>query len=294
MEVTSHRRLVFALVLFFSISCSKTKILYNYADLLLLDRFESYLELSELQRLDLKKKVERFFVWHRKSELPKIVLFLKEFKVRYRDGIDKKDINWIASESKFFWKRILNYAEEDIVSFLLIVDDIQVLRAKEKLLKKEDDWLVKQSKMTSGELRENNLDRIYEFLDEWLGGLEPSQKEQIATWIQPDPYWVAIKLRNREKFQNDLIDLLKSKELLKDDIHSWISNPEIHWTEEFKATIFVKKQEWEKITLGIDSITLPRQRKQVINKINEFIDDFKDLASIEEKYEKGVKLAPGE
>ena len=294
MEVTSHRRLVFVLVLFFSISCSKTKILYNYADLLLLDRFESYLELSELQRLDLKKKVEKFFVWHRKSELPKIVLFLEEFKVRYGDELDQKDINWIASESKFFWKRILNYAEEDIVSFLLIIDDIQVLRAKEKLLKKEDDWLVKQSKMTSGELRENNLDRIYEFLDEWLGGLESSQKEQIATWIQPDPYWVAIKLRNREKFQNDLIDLLKSKELLKEDIHSWISNPEFHWTEEFKATIFVKKKEWEKITLGIDSITLPRQRKQVINKINEFIDDFKDLASIEEKYEKGVKLAPGE
>ena len=162
------------------------------------------------------------------------------------------------------------------------------------MLKKEDDWLVKQSKMTSGELRENNLDRTYEFLDEWLGGLEPSQKEQIATWIQPDPYWVAIKLRNREKFQNDLIDLLKSKELLKEDIHSWISNPEFHWTKEFKATIFVKKKEWEKITLGIDSITLPRQRKQVINKINEFIDDFKDLASIEEKYEEGVKLAPGE
>ena len=97
-------------------------------------------------------------------------------------------------------------------------DDIQVLQAKEKLLKKEDDWLVKQSKMTSGALRENNLDRTYEFLDEWLGGLESSQKEQIATWTQPDPYWVAIKLRNREKFQNDLIDLLKSKELLKEDI----------------------------------------------------------------------------
>ena len=110
MEVTSHRRLVFVLVLFFSISCSKTKILYNYADLLLLDRFESYLELSELQRLDLKKKVEKFFVWHRKSELPKIVLFLEEFKVRYGDELDQKDINWIASESKFFWKRILNYA----------------------------------------------------------------------------------------------------------------------------------------------------------------------------------------
>ena len=140
MDVTSHKRLI----LF--VSCSKTKIIYNYADFLLLNWFESYFELKEPQRLDLEKKVEKFFLWHRKSELPKIVLFLEEFKARYGDGIDKKDINWIASESKLFWKRILDYTEEDIASFLLTVDDIQVLKAKEKLLQKEDDWLIKQSK----------------------------------------------------------------------------------------------------------------------------------------------------
>ena len=95
-----------------------------------------------------------------------------------------------------------------------------------------------------------------------------------------------------EKFQNDLIGLLRSKELLKENIHSWISDPKFHWTEEFKATIGSKKQEWETITLGIDSITLPRQRKQLIKKINEFINDFKDLAGVEEKYEEDIKLVP--
>ena len=292
MDVTSHKRLIFSFVLILFVSCSKTKIIYNYADFLLLNWFESYFELKEPQRLDLEKKMEKFFLWHRKSELPKIVLFLEEFKARYGDGIDKKDINWIASESKLFWKRILDYTEEDIASFLLTVDDIQVLKAKEKLLQKEDDWLIKQSKMTSEELRKNILDRTYEFLDEWLGELEPSQKEQIATWVKPDTYWIATKLKNREKLQNDLIGLLRSKELLKENIHSWISNPKSHWTEEFKATIGSKKQEWETITLEIDSITLPRQRKQLIKKINEFINDFKDLAGVEEKYEEDIKLVP--
>ena len=146
--------------------------------------------------------------------------------------------------------------------------------------------------MSSEELRMHILDRSYEFLDEWLGGLESIQKQQIANWVQTDPNWVAIRLRNREKFQNDLIDLLKSKKLLKENIHSWISYPESHWTEEFKATIGSKKQEWETITLGIDSITLPRQRKQLIKKINEFINDFKDLAGVEEKYEEDIKLVP--
>ena len=75
--------------------------------------------------------MEKFFLWHRKSELPKIVLFLEEFKARYGDGIDKKDINWIASESKLFWKRILDYTEEDIASFLSLGDIIDSLFLKD-------------------------------------------------------------------------------------------------------------------------------------------------------------------
>ena len=94
-----------------------TKIFYNYADLLLINWLESYLELSTTQSSDLRKKVDKFFSWHRKSELPKIVLFIEGLKVRYVDGIDKQDINWIRSESKILWKRILSYSERDIVSF---------------------------------------------------------------------------------------------------------------------------------------------------------------------------------
>ena len=277
-NIINYKILIFIFVIFFSFSCSTTKIFYNYADLLLINWLESYLELSTTQSSDLHKKVDKFFSWHRKSELPKIVLFIEDLKVRYVDGIDKQDINWIRSESKILWKRILSYSERDIVSFLLKVDDTQILQAKEKLIKKEDDWLIKQSKMSSEELRIHILDRSYEFLDEWLGGLESIQKQQIANWVQTDPNWVAIRLRNREKFQNDLIDLLKSKKLLKENIHSWISYPESHWTEEFKNAIEEKIQAWETITLMIDANTLPRQRKHVIKKLDQYIEDFKDLS----------------
>ena len=112
----------------------------------------------------------------------------------------------------------------------------------------------------------------------FLGPLEPIQKQQIKKWIEPDPNWIAIRLRNREKFQDYLIELLKSKETLNKNIHSWISYPESHWTEEFKNAIEEKIQEWETITLMIDANTLPRQRKHVIKKLDQYIEDFKDLS----------------
>ena len=262
-------------------SCSSTKLAYNYADFFVLNWFESYIDLNESQRSDFKKRVEIFFVWHRKSELPKVILFLEDIKFRYKGGLKKEDISWISDQSKIFWDRILNHIEEDLSAFLLTISDSQVLQAKEAMLEKEDDWLIKQSKMTSDELHFHVLKRLYEFLEDWMGNLEAHQRKQIAAWIKADPNWISIKLRNREKFQNDLIDILKYKHSLKDNIYSWIRYPSSRWTQEYKKNIKDKKREWEEITFKIDSNSLPRQRKRVIIKLDELIEDFRDIAGIE-------------
>ena len=75
------------------------------------------------------------------------------------------------------------YAEKDIVSLLLTITDSQVLQTKEKLANKEDDWLLEQSIMSSDELRDHILGRTYKFVEEFLGPLEPIQKQQIISFL---------------------------------------------------------------------------------------------------------------
>ena len=279
-QSTNYKSLFFILALFICISCSTTKVAYNFANVWVVNWFESYFNFRESQRVELEKKLDQFFDWHRKSELPKIVLFLEDFKVRHKDGFDKDDINWVKSELNLFWQRILINAEKDIASFLLTVDDSQIFDMNKNFQEKEDDTLTKQSKMSLVELNQDILGRTYKALENWLGDLEPSQKEKIEIWTQTDPYWVIVKLKNREKFQSDLIELLRSKDTLKQNIHSWISNPESHWTDEYKAIINTKIKEWEIITIRIDSIILPRQRKHVAEKVEDIILDLKELSGI--------------
>ena len=279
-QSTNYKSLFFILALFICISCSTTKVAYNFANVWVVNWFESYFNFRESQRVELEKKLDQFFDWHRKSELPKIVLFLEDFKVRHKDGFDKDDINWVKSELNLFWQRILINAEKDIASFLLTVDDSQIFDMNKKFQEKEDGTLTEQSKMSLAELNQNILERTYKSLENWLGDLEPSQKEKIEIWTQTDPYWVIVKLKNREKFQSDLIELLRSKDTLKQNIHSWISNPESHWTDEYKAIINTKIKEWEIITIRIDSIILPRQRKHVAEKVEDIILDLKELSGI--------------
>ena len=80
MSIAYYKNITLTLAIVFLFSCSSTKLAYNYADFFVLNWFESYIDLNESQRSDFKKRVEIFFVWHRKSELPKVILFLEDIK----------------------------------------------------------------------------------------------------------------------------------------------------------------------------------------------------------------------
>lgn len=187
MSIAYYKNITLTLAIVFLFSCSSTKLAYNYADFFVLNWFESYIDLNESQRSDFKKRVEIFFVWHRKSELPKVILFLEDIKFRYKGGLKKEDISWISDQSKTFLDRILNHIEEDLAAFLLTISDSQVLQAKEAMLEKEDDWLIKQSKMTSDELHSHILKRLYEFLEDWMGNLEAHQKNRLQLGLKLTP-----------------------------------------------------------------------------------------------------------
>ena len=133
---------------------------------------------------------------------------------------------------------------------------------------------VKQVKMTPEEVHASTLEWFFGLLEDWLGDLEQDQKQQIADWVQTDPEWTVIKLENRKKSQTNLAQLLRSNENLRENVHTWIHQPETHWTDAFKNRLEDKKKEWKEIILKIDTITLFHQRQHAANKLQAYIDDF--------------------
>ena len=258
-------------------SCSKTRTFYNYSDWFILKWFDTYFDLKDPQRSDLKTRIARLLDWHRKSELSRMAEHLKQLKSRYQKGLKGSDIDWMRTEHKLFWNRIIDGAMPDLVAFLVTIEEYQVQKMEQELIEK-DDWLVKQSKMTADEAHASILKWFFELLEKWLGRLEPNQKQKISSWIKTDPRWTAIKLKNRKKFQTELAQILRSKENLKENLHIWLHKPETYWTEDFKNRLEYKKQEWKEIILKIDEITLPHQRQHVANELKNYINDFLTLS----------------
>ncbi|MZH02975.1 MAG: hypothetical protein F3745_06165 [Nitrospinae bacterium] len=181
--------------------------------------------MSDPQRSELETGIARLLDWHRNSELTRMAEHLIQLKYRYQQGLKGEDIEWMRTEHKQFWNRIMDRAKPDLVAFLSTVEEDQVRQMEHEFIEKED-WLDKQSKMTADEAHASTLKWFVGLLEKWLGDLEPDQKQKISSWVKADPDWTAIKLKNRKKFQTELAQLLRSKNSLKENLNVWLHQPE--------------------------------------------------------------------
>ena len=262
---------VFAIVFFLLVlnSCSKTRLLYNNADSFLLNQFDTYFDLNDTQRSDLKISIAKFLDWHRKSELNLMAERLKELKFRYQRGMKEEDFNWVFEQYDIFRKRILYKAEPVLANLFLTLEENQIRYLEKKLIER-DDWLTKQNRMTNDEAYDEILIWFYDSLENWLGNLESDQRDKVASWLKIDRNWIVIQLENRKKNQNHFQRLLRSKGNLLEGLHKLLHQPEAYWTHSFKE----KKKEWKEVLMKVEAITLPSQREKAANELQGYIDDF--------------------
>ena len=90
---------------------------YNNSDLLILNKIDTYFDLNNTQRLDLKMSITEFLDWHRNTELSLLAVSLQELKSRYQSGMREDDFDWIIDLFSISRIRILHHVEPALTSF---------------------------------------------------------------------------------------------------------------------------------------------------------------------------------
>jgi len=273
-------RIVFLLLILLSLSsCSKTRIAYNFSDWFLLERVDHYFQITPSQEEFLEEKMKHLLSWHRSHELPEIIITLTEFQKRYQNGLDPEDLAWLSEDHRSYFKRFFLKAIPDFSRFLTTLDDDQIQRFKSQLGGR-NDFLIKQANMTDEELVADTRKWFVELLEDWFGNLIGEQRERIHAWLTVEKEWVLAKLENRRKFQKDMVALFsahKTEQEIATQLTLWIEKPEARWTPEFKIQLDQKMAQWQELLFKVDSIITPPQRHRAIEKIQDYIDDFKTL-----------------
>ena len=273
------RRLCYFFLLLTLASCSKTQIAYNLSDWYLLKKVDDYFHLNDSQEIFLKEKLESLIAWHRRHELPEIILTLSEFQRRYKDGLDAEDIAWLQEDERRFIKRFFIQAAPDFSRFLSTLDASQIRHFKGQS-PEMNDFLIKQVKMSDEELVEDTQQWFLDVLEDWFGPLDSDQEMTLRIWITVERGWILSKLENRRNSQKAFTELLEAGKSIKEiEAHliRWIQQPETLWAPEFQAQWKERKDQWMELLFKIDSMITPQQRNMALEKVQGYIDDFQSL-----------------
>ncbi len=273
------RVIILFMTLLLIASCSRTQISYKFSDWFLLERVDHLFDITRSQEQFLEGKLEHLLVWHRTRELSTIIITLTEFKQRYQDGLDPEDLEWFAEDHHSYFKRFLIKAVPDFSRFLATLTKNQIQHFNIQL-EKRNDFLIKQANMTDEELVRDTQKWFIELLEDWFGKLNRGQVENIHTWLEIEKGWVESKLANRRHFQESFISFLqahKTESEINAQLTMRIEEPETRWTPEFEVQLDKKIAQWKELLLKVDSTITPIQRNQALERIQEYIDDFKTL-----------------
>ncbi len=267
------------LFLILGLGCSQTQIVYNLSDWFLLKRIDKYFNLTSKQEEFLEKKIEGLQQWHRQNEIPKLVEVLENLQDRYRDGLNLEDVLWIQKTHWGFWERLFKKGLCDFSGFLSMVNDDQILHL-ESQFQINNQYLIDQTKLAPPELRAETLDWLFKFLEDWYGYLTPEQKANMEKLVTEDPEWIKIKLEKRQTFQKNFVRILKkhqSSSKICKELSPMIIDAKATWPANFRTRFEQKEQKWQQIFLQIDATMQPNQRKNVLQRIENYRLDFKEL-----------------
>jgi len=272
-------------LLFASSSCSSFKLAYNWTDVYLDIKIDAYFDVTSTQQDFLDIKLKSLHTWHRKSELPKYIVFLQETQQRLQDGAQKEDLAWFFDQIKLLNAHIGNRMASDTAEFLSLLSAKQVEYLKEKLAEENKERL-KRAKRSEKERFQDSIEKIIEGTEEWLGALSDDQKRPIEQlwqiyWNQED---LMVRYRHRIRSHERFMVLLKKQkdtDQLGKSLLRWYLHPEYDYSEAYKNMRNQRLQRSEDLILLLNRIVTKQQKEFLNDTINKYINQMKELHMID-------------
>ena len=260
-------------------SCTM-KSLYLQLDWLIPQFIEEYIPLDDKQAQQLKLNLQKTLYWHRSTQLPEYIRWLKLLKKEINQGLKQDQVMLHTWQLEQFWKTLLNYIAEDSATLLFSTRQEQRDQLFKNFQKQNSKYQKKHIEPDAETLRHNLVTQISDEFERWLGYLEPAQRELIDKATKKMKPMGQLHLDNRLILQNRLkflLDTTTSPEKFKVEIKELFSHWENLYTKEYLDAINYNKAILINLVVEIAFTLSDEQQKYLFHKIDYYINIFNEL-----------------
>jgi hypothetical protein len=279
-----HLRLIMAvLCLLLTSGCSMLRVGYGHFDSVAAWMVHDYFDLNADQRDLFSQRFERLHTWHRQTQLPEYVQFLSDFQSRAKRGLRENDMLWLIDGSKQRYARIAVRGAADAADLLATLTPEQLETFRQQI-DKDNKKFMREHRINDGETERRKVvqQRTLSQLRDWVGPLSDAQQLKINALLQTMPLVDKIRHEDRLRRQREFLTLLEirtgDRTVFAQRLRDWLENWEAGRSSE-QTRLF--DESWKKraeLYAAIDHLLTPVQRNHLISKLQDYIDDFRDLS----------------
>lgn len=273
-----------ALCLLLAGGCSMLRAGYGHFDSVAAWMAHDYFDLNAEQRDAFAQRFERLHAWHRREQLPEYAQFLAEIQARARRGLREHDMLWLVDGFKQRYARIAAHGAADAADLLATLTPEQVEAFRQQLDKANRKFL-REQRTADGEAERRKVvrQRTLAQLRDWVGPLSDAQEARVSAMLQALPLVDKLRHEDRLRRQREFLALLEQRngdrKAFTQRLRNWLE----HWESGRSAEQARQFDEsWKKraeLYAAVDSQLTAAQRQHLVHRLQDFIDDFRQLSA---------------
>nr|WP_038497646.1 DUF6279 family lipoprotein [Janthinobacterium agaricidamnosum] len=268
-------------------ACSSLRLTYNHGDTILYWWLNAYVDIDSDQKGWVKKDIDNFFAWHRKTQLKDYVQVLSHAQRQLQGNVTQADLLADYSDIKQRTEALLLKAQPELADLAMALRPEQIAQMEKKFASNNDDYRKKYLRGDQDKRQQYRFDKAMEQFELWFGNFSREQQDSIRKASDARPLDNEIWLDERIRRQRNIVNLVQKvqREKLNKDatialIHNLIQDSFNRLDHsERKAFFDTTNEATANLVLTVIKIATPAQKAHAIKRMQGWIDDFNALAA---------------
>lgn len=268
-------------------ACSTIRFTYDHGDTLLYWWLNAYLDIDSDQKAWVKRDIDAFFDWHRKTQLPDYVAILRTAQKQLAGHPTQQDLLADYKKVRDETRELMLKSLPDLVDLARSVKPEQIERMEKKFEKNNTDYRRKFMSGSFEHRKEVRYDKAMEQFKLWFGSFSREQEAQIRRLSDARPLDNDIWLDERMRRQKRIIEVVRkiqaeklSKEAATPLVAGLIKDTVDRFDQPDRKAFFDGYVDTtSKFILSVIQLTTPEQRAHAQDRMQGWINDLNTLAA---------------
>lgn len=256
--------------------CNAMKLGYQQGDRLAYWWVDRYVDISDAQEPPTREAIHRFFVWHRRNQLPEIATVLTRVKGEVTQTVDAGMIRHVQQDTQRLGRQAFENAVPDVASLMLTLTPEQIRHMEGKFDESNAKYRKAFLRGNAEARTDARLDKIMEYAKLIYGRFSREQEKAIRDAMGPYMQGAEARYAERIRRQKDWLALareVQSTHPPKAQVEQMLR----HYGEQWSRHGAERGQAGVDLTVTIANLTTPEQKAHAADRFQKWIDDTRSL-----------------